>query len=90
MKMMVVEDSDATRLLVRKMLETVGYRDVVEASNGVEAWEKLNAGPAIAFLLTDWNMPEVDGLSLVNKIRKHPVLSDLPILVFHRERTRRM
>ena len=56
MKILLVEDSDAMRGVVREMLRRLDYGEVVEASDGEEAWFQLCQEP-FDLLLTDWNMP---------------------------------
>ena len=58
MKIMLVEDSRTMRGLIKVMLKRLGYEDVIEASNGKEAWQYLNKRE-VDLLLTDWNMPEL-------------------------------
>ena len=78
MKVLIAEDNPVNRELLRELLEARGY-GVDEACDGVEAWEMLKrARPDI--LLLDLGMPKLDGYSVVQKIRKHPTLGDLPVM----------
>jgi len=78
MKVLIAEDNPVNRELLRELLEGRGY-GVDEACDGVEALEMLNrARPDI--LLLDLGMPKLDGYSVVQKIRKNPMLADLPVL----------
>lgn len=70
-KAMVVDDSRAVRLILRRTLEKYGYQ-VFEARHGKEALEVLNQQPDIGLMLVDWNMPEMNGLELVRAIRSDP------------------
>src|SRR5512140_1865904 len=65
---MTVDDSASVRLMVNFTLKQLGY-EILEAANGKEALKKL-AGRKIHMLITDVNMPELDGLSLVRKVRE--------------------
>ena len=79
LKILVVDDSITIRRIILNALRTIGYTDVVEASNGREALERLSDG--VNFVITDWNMPEMNGLDLTKQIRTKPGSSDLPILM---------
>jgi two-component system chemotaxis response regulator CheY len=80
MKILLVEDSDAMRGVVREMLRRLDYGEVVEASDGEEAWFQLCQEP-FDLLLTDWNMPNMSGLELVEMVRQKPEFSDLPVVM---------
>ncbi len=79
LKILVVDDSITIRRIILNALKTIGYTDVVEASNGKEALERL--GDGVNFVITDWNMPEMNGLDLTKQIRTKPGSNDLPILM---------
>lgn len=80
MKFLVVDDSPTMRRIVINSLKTLGYTDLVEAEDGIDAMEKLKANP-IEFVITDWNMPNMTGLELTKAIRADKNLSHLPILM---------
>ncbi len=75
MKFLVVDDSSTMRRIIKNSLQRIGFEDVVEAEHGKEGLEKL-AG--VDIILTDWNMPEMDGLEFVKNVRaqnpKIPIL----------------
>jgi two-component system chemotaxis response regulator CheY len=79
-KILIVDDSITIRRIITNALKTVGFTDTTEASNGKEALEKLQAGK-IDFIITDWNMPEMNGLDLIKEVRAHSVHSAMPILM---------
>ncbi len=79
LKILVVDDSITIRRIILNALKTIGYTDVVEASNGREALARL--GDGVNFVITDWNMPEMNGLDLTRQIRTTPGSNDLPILM---------
>jgi two-component system chemotaxis response regulator CheY len=81
MKVMLVEDAPRMREILIAMLKNLGYDDVIEAKHGGEAWEKMRSAK-VDLLLTDWNMPIMDGLELVQKVRQAPEYDDLPVLMF--------
>ncbi|RMH68143.1 MAG: response regulator [Bacteroidetes bacterium] len=80
MKILVVDDSPTMRRIVTNALREIGYTDLDEAGDGAEALEKLKSG-SFDFVVTDWNMPNMNGLELTQSIRKHADLNHLPILM---------
>ena len=82
LKFLVVDDFPTMRRIVRGLLMQTGYvsGNIDEAENGEEAWRRLQAG-GIEFVVTDWNMPNMDGLQLLQAIRSSPVLAHLPVLM---------
>ncbi len=68
MKVLVADDSLTMRRIIRKALSLIGYTDVAEAEDGVQAMEILDQG-GIDLLITDWNMPAMNGLELVTRAR---------------------
>ena len=80
MKVLIAEDSDTMRGIVREMMRRLGYDDVVEDADGREAWERLNEQP-FDLLRTDWNMPQMSGLELLQKVRGTPDMAPLPVVM---------
>lgn len=81
MKFLVVDDSPTMRRIVINALKTFGYTDVLEAGDGQQALEQLNAFDDIEFVITDWNMPVMTGLELTRAIRGSEKFKHLPILM---------
>jgi two-component system chemotaxis response regulator CheY len=69
MKFLLVDDSSTMRQIQKRTLEKLGFIDVLEASDGREALSVLEH-TAVDVLLTDWNMPNVNGLELVKAVRE--------------------
>ena len=80
MKVLIAEDSNTMRGIVREMMRRLGYDDVIEAADGREAWERLNEQP-FDLLLTDWNMLQMSGLELLQKVRGTPDMASLPVVM---------
>lgn len=80
MKFLIVDDSPTMRRIVCNALREIGYSDLEEAEDGSRALEKLGTA-AVDFVITDWNMPNMNGLDLTKTIRSHPRLNELPILM---------
>jgi two-component system chemotaxis response regulator CheY len=79
-KILVVDDMSTKRRIIRTILNQLGYQNIEEAENGKQALAKLKS-EKFDFVVTDWNMPEMDGLTLVQEIRKDPELKHLPVLM---------
>ena len=84
LKFLVVDDFSTMRRIVRNLLKELGYTNVDEAEDGVAALQKLSASP-FDFVVTDWNMPNMDGLTLLQTIRRTPQLKHLPVLMITAE-----
>ncbi len=69
MKIMLVDDSRTIRNIQKNTLKTLGHEDIIEASDGVEAL-KLKAETPPDLMLVDWNMPNMDGITLIRKVRE--------------------
>jgi two-component system, chemotaxis family, chemotaxis protein CheY len=81
---LVVEDSPTMRQLIVFALKRLRDLDVVEADDGVDALKKL-ASSRFDIILTDINMPIMDGLKLVKRVRSDPTHKDTPIIVITTE-----
>ena len=81
MKLLVVDDSSTMRRIIKNTLARLGYKDILEGADGVEGWEQMNSNPDIDMLITDWNMPEMNGLELVKKVRADDRFVDTPIIM---------
>lgn len=79
-KFLVVDDSLTMRRIVINTLKSIGYADVVEAGDGKDAMAKLLSEGA-DFLITDWNMPEMNGLELTKWVRASAQFAAMPILM---------
>ncbi|MBL8505136.1 MAG: chemotaxis response regulator CheY [Methylobacillus glycogenes] len=79
-KFLVVDDFSTMRRIVRNLLKELGYNNVDEAEDGVMALAKLRSGN-FEFVVSDWNMPNMDGLTMLQQIRADPALSHLPVLM---------
>ncbi|BAF69715.1 chemotaxis response regulator CheY [Nitratiruptor sp. SB155-2] len=79
-KILVVDDAPTIRRILKNALKEMGYENVDEAEDGQVALQKLRSGN-YQFVITDWNMPNMTGIELVQEIRKDPKLKHLPILM---------
>ena len=78
---LVVDDSRAIRTILSKTLKELGF-EVCAAANGKEALEVIQAEKtALTLILLDWNMPEMNGLDLLKRLRENPKLSSLVVVM---------
>ncbi|MBG2874871.1 chemotaxis response regulator CheY [Proteus alimentorum] len=80
LKFLVVDDFSTMRRIVRNLLKELGFTNVDEAEDGADALAKLR-NSAIDFVITDWNMPNMDGLELLKNIRSDAGLAATPVLM---------
>ncbi len=81
MKMLVVDDSSTMRRIIKNTLLRLEHENILEGEDGLDGWNILNANPDIEMLITDWNMPEMNGLELVKKVRADARFVNLPIIM---------
>jgi len=80
MSFLVVDDFPTMRRIVRSLLKELGFTNVEEAEDGQDALKKLRAGK-FEFIVSDWNMPNLDGLEMLKEIRQDDALKSLPVLM---------
>lgn len=85
MKVLLADDSGTMRTIQRRCLSKLGVEDVVEAEDGVQALEAFK-GHTFDVVLTDWNMPNMDGLTLLKAIRE--LNKTVPIIMITTEAER--
>jgi two-component system chemotaxis response regulator CheY len=80
MKAIVVDDSRAVRSILGRMLREIGF-EVSEAEDGLDALEVLGASGPFDLALVDWNMPQMDGLQLIQAIRANHSMDQMRIMM---------
>ena len=80
MKILVVDDFSTMRRIVKNVLKQIGYEVFEEAEDGVHAYTKLKNG-GFGLVVSDWNMPNMDGVDLLRKVRSDPEIRDTPFLM---------
>lgn len=83
MKILIVDDDKTTRKMVSLILKSKGY-EVVTAENGMEALQKLGL-EKINLILTDMNMPYMDGIEFTKQVRANPEFAHIPIVMLTTE-----
>jgi two-component system, chemotaxis family, chemotaxis protein CheY len=79
MKVLVVDDSAAMRRSITNALQRIGYADVIEASNGRDALTQVDE--SIGLIITDWNMPSMNGVELTRAVRASRFGQSVPIML---------
>lgn len=87
MKILVVDDFSTMRRIIRNLLRDLGFENVTEADDGNTALPKLKGG-GFDLLITDWNMPGMTGMELLEAVRADDELKDLPVLMVTAEAKR--
>ncbi|GBE01312.1 hypothetical protein BMS3Bbin06_01565 [bacterium BMS3Bbin06] len=86
-RILIVEDSDSTRSMIRTMVEDLGEEYLVfDTGNGFEAL-KLLPTEDFNMIITDINMPDINGLELINFIKTNPRYRDIPLIIVSTERS---
>lgn len=80
MRILVVDDSSTMRRIIKNNLKAAGYEDTLDAENGEAALARLQS-ENVDLVITDWNMPVMNGLELVAAIRSSPPLKQIPVLM---------
>jgi two-component system chemotaxis response regulator CheY len=83
-KILVVDDFPTMRRIVRNLLKELAFVNVDEAEDGAEGLEKVRNGN-YGFVVSDWNMPNMDGLAMLLAIRADPRFAKLPVLMVTEE-----
>ena len=79
-KILVVDDFPTMRRIIRNLLKELEFVNVDEAEDGAIGLEKLKGGN-YGFVVSDWNMPNMDGLAMLQAIRADPIMARLPVLM---------
>lgn len=91
MKILVVDDFATMRRIVKNILKQLGFENIIEADDGTTALAKLKTDSSVEFVVTDWNMPKMTGIQLLETIRaggdggelEH--MKDIPVLMVMEE-----
>ena len=80
MKILIVDDFSTMRRIIKNLLRDLGFNNTAEADDGNTALPMLQAGD-FDFLVTDWNMPGMEGIDLLKAVRADEKLANLPVLL---------
>lgn len=88
-KILVVDDMMVMRKVIKRMLNTLGYTNVGDGTDGANGWEAIQeaikAGDPYDLILSDWNMPNMTGIELLKKVRATSGLEKLPFILITAE-----
>jgi two-component system, chemotaxis family, chemotaxis protein CheY len=87
MKILIVDDFSTMRRIIKNLLRELGFSNTSEADDGSTALPMLKSG-GFDFLITDWNMPNMEGIALLKAVRADPMLKSLPVLMVTAEAKR--
>jgi two-component system chemotaxis response regulator CheY len=88
-KILVVDDFSTMRRIIGGLLRELGYKNIREAEDGVEALKKLRMDPEpFDFVISDWNMPNMTGIEMLREIRADSKLQHIPVLMVTAEAKR--
>lgn len=87
LRILVVDDFPTMRRIVKGLLSELGYRNIAEAEDGKQALSVLQSQP-IDFVVTDWNMPNMQGIDMLRAIRSDSRLRSIPVLMVTAEAKR--
>ncbi len=79
-RVLTVDDSPTMRRIIVNSLKKIGFDDIIEADNGVQGLEMLESNE-VDLIITDWNMPEMNGEQFVKKLRSDDKYKDTPIIM---------
>lgn len=79
-KVLVVDDFSTMRKIIRNVLKQIGFDEVLEADDGTTALAIIRT-EQVGLVVTDWNMPQMDGMELLKKIRGHKATQNIPVLM---------
>ncbi|MFN3659724.1 MAG: response regulator [Brevinematales bacterium] len=80
---LIADDSSTSRMIIQRCLQIVGFSEATfyEAGDGIEALDLLNRHPEIDLIVTDINMPKMDGANFIRRMKADPVLSQKDVIV---------
>ncbi len=88
-RFLVADDMPTMRELVKSQLRAMGYKNITEANDGLEALQKLaqafESGNPIDIVISDWNMPKMTGLEFLKTVRSHKEFSQIPFILLTSE-----
>lgn len=87
MRALIVDDSRAMRMVVKRTVQKLGF-DTDEAGDGQQALDVLDSGRVPDVALIDWNMPVMDGLEFVRRVRSRPEFRDVTLMMVTTESER--
>jgi two-component system chemotaxis response regulator CheY len=88
MRILVVDDFSTMRRIIKNLLNELGFSNLSEAEDGVQAWSALEVSGGFDFIVSDWNMPNMSGIDFLRKVRADPRFKNTPFLLITAEAKR--
>lgn len=81
-KVLIVDDMSTMRKLVGKILREIGFTDITEAADGIQAWQAVSTSPLpFGLIISDWNMPNCSGLDFLKRLRSDQRFKKTPFVL---------
>jgi len=81
-RVLIVDDMMTMRKLVGKILKEIGFTDITEAADGIQAWEAVNSAPTpFGLIISDWNMPNCTGIDFLKRLRSDQRFKKTPFVL---------
>lgn len=81
-RVLIVDDMMTMRKLVGKILKEIGFTDLTEAADGIQAWEAVNSAPTpFGLIISDWNMPNCTGIDFLKRLRSDQRFKKTPFVL---------
>lgn len=81
-RILVVDDMSTMRKVVSKILKEIGFTDITEAADGIQAWEAVNTAQSpFGLIISDWNMPNCTGIDLLKRVRADQRVKKTPFVL---------
>ena len=85
-RILILDDMPTMRKLISRVCAELGFVNIVEAADGIAGWEIISEEkPAVGLVLSDWDMPQCNGLDLLKRVRSSARFSKLPFVLLHTE-----
>lgn len=84
-KILIVDDMLTIRKITKKALVDLHFKNIEEASTGMEAWQIISKSPPFDLIICDWNMPKMTGLDVLSKLRNTPEIAHTPFILLTAE-----
>ncbi len=81
MKILLIDDSTTMRRIQKTQINSLGITDVIEASDGEDGFKKLEQSMPVDLIMLDWNMPVMDGITFLKKVRSIDTYKDVKIIM---------
>jgi len=85
LRILIIDDDGPTRKLIKLTLKALGFKNIIEAANGMDGLMRLRMDESVKLVICDWRMPELVGIEVLREIREDEHYQDLPFLMLTSE-----